>query len=53
MREEEAGQITLVQAQLLIYWEVFPPLVKLDNTRWVSRSHSPAPNPRLGPDPPS
>lgn len=43
--EEEAGQLLLVQAQLLVHWEVCPPLVKLDNSGWVSRSQSPEPDP--------
>lgn len=46
--EEEAGQILLVQARLLIHWEVCPALVKLDNTGWVSRTQSPEPDPCLG-----
>lgn len=29
MGEEEVGQVPLVQAQLLVHWEVCPPLVKL------------------------
>lgn len=33
MGEEEVGQIPPVQAQLLVHWEVCPPLVKLDNVR--------------------
>lgn len=38
--EEEAGQILLVQAQLLVHWEVCSPLIKLDNTGWVSRARA-------------
>lgn len=48
--EEEVGQIPLVQAQLFVHWEVCPPLIKLDNIRWVSRSHGADPDPCLGPD---
>lgn len=33
VREQEAGQIPLVQAQLLVHWEVCPALVVLENTR--------------------